>query len=319
MSPTEQFIGEIHVLEDAGEQIKRLHNGLWETSALSLERLRHSQELQQRVIEEAVAARKEAEAETERLEIALARESEERERLAREYDERLAAMESRIEKALIDRNDIEKIVEEAIAAQDRLEEDVLRVQNELDSQRAATERAVSKYNHERESREDLSMQLELAMNSLNEMRSAHGKEVIADLGATIERLHIENENLTEERDASQALSSDQSGIIAEQERLKRQFDHCQEEISTLHEENKKLTANLREYKVRFKKTEEQQKAFRIQFESENLALQSDLMNGNVVTWRLRTQEHVQPKSTSWMEAKTRFEQNPGAFVLVDNV
>jgi len=109
------------------------------------------------------------------------------------------------------------------------------------------------------------------------MRSAHGdcKKAIADLGATIEHLRIQNENLME-RDASQALSSAQSRIIAEQYCLKRQFDHCQEEISKLHEENERLTANLREYKVRFKKAEEQQKAFRIQFEYENLALHNDL-------------------------------------------
>ena len=278
LSPTEQCVEEIHVLEDAVEQIKRLHNGLWETSALSLDRLRRSQEMQQRFIEEAVTARKEAEAETKRLETALARELEERGKLARAYGERLAAMENRIEKTLMDRDDMEKIAEEAIAAQDRLEQDLSRTQNELDSQRTATESAVSKYNHEHESCQNLTKQLELAMSSLNKMRSAHGdcKEVIADLGATIESLRVENEKLTEERDASQALSSDQSRIIEEQERLKCQFEKCQQEISALQEENETLTANLREYKVRFKKAEEQQKAFRIQFESENLALQNDL-------------------------------------------
>jgi hypothetical protein len=72
------------------------------------------------------------------------------------------------------------------------------------------------------------------------------------------------------------LSSDQSRVIAEQDRLKQQFQRCQEEISTLQEENARLTSNLREYQGRFEKAGQQQKTLRIQFESENLALQNDV-------------------------------------------
>ena len=277
-SPADDCIGEIHVLEDAVDQIKRVHNGLWETSAASLDRLRQSQELQKRIIEDAVTARRESEAETERLEQLLARETEERERLSREYDERMEVMESRIQKSLADSNDLEKIAEEAIAAQDGLEQELMQTQEEVDRYREAAERATLDYSDEVESNKNLAKQLELALKSLNEMRSAHSdcKDVIADLERTIEQLRIENDELKQERDASQALSVDQSRIIAEQARLKQQFDRCQEEMSMLQDENEKLTSNIHDYQDRFKKAGEQQKTLRIQFESENLALQNDV-------------------------------------------
>lgn len=76
MSLTEQCIRwEIHVLEDTVKQIKSLHN-VYRKSVLCrlllLDRLQNSQESKERVIKVAVAARKEAEAETERLAKALA-------------------------------------------------------------------------------------------------------------------------------------------------------------------------------------------------------------------------------------------------------
>jgi chromosome segregation ATPase len=277
-SPADDCIGEIHVLEDDVDQIKRVHNGLWETSAASLDRLRRSQELQKRIIEDAVTARRESEAEIEWLEHLVARETEECERLSREYDERMEVMESRIQKSLTDCNDLEKIAEEAIAAQDGLEKELMQTQEELDRFREAAEKATLDYSDEVESNKNLAKQLEMALKSLNQMRSDHSdcKDVIADLERTIGNLRIENGELKKERDVSQALSIDHSRIVAEQGRLKQQFDRCQQEMSMLQDENEKLTSNIHDYQDRLKKAGEQQKTLRVQYESENVALQNDV-------------------------------------------
>ena len=174
LSPTDGCLGEIHVLEDTVGQIKKLHNGLWETSSRSLDRLRHSQMMQKRVMEEAVTARRRAQSEVEKMRTEVIRQSTERDEMFRGYEQRITELESRIETVLVDRSDMEKIAEEAIAAaQDRLEKDVSQTHDALRRQEEANERTLASYNQVVESRSALSKELDSTRNSLNELRLSH--------------------------------------------------------------------------------------------------------------------------------------------------
>jgi hypothetical protein len=278
LSPSDECLGEIHTLEDAVDQIKRLHNGLWETSTLSLDRLRHAQMSQQRAIEEAVAAQRVAEAEADKLRKDLMRQSKESDDASRAYEEKRMEMESLLDKALTDRSDIEMIAEEAIAAQDRLERDVSRMKKSLETQREETDSAMAEYSRVVESRNELSKKLELATNSLIELQSKHSDcdVVIAELEATVDRLVAEAEELIEARDASEAQSAKLSVITVEQDRLKLEFEQSKEENVALCEENERLAVELRDYQAHFQKAEDLRTAHNEHLQAEHLAIQNEL-------------------------------------------
>jgi hypothetical protein len=287
LSPSDECLGEIHTLEDAVDQIKRLHNGLWETSTLSLDRLRHAQLSQQRAVEGAVAARRVAEAEADRLRKDFMRQSKESDDAIRAYKEKLMEMESRLVKALTDRSDIETIAEEAIAAQDRLERDVLRLKKSLATQEEETDNAMAKYCQVVESRDELSKKLELITNTLTELHSKHSdcEVVIAELETTVDRLVAEAEELIEARDAGEAQSVKLSGMTVERDRLKHEFKQSKEENLALREENERLAVELQDYQAHFQEAEDLRMAHNEQVQAELLALQNELE-----IWQRRVRE-----------------------------
>ena len=247
LSYSDNCLGEIHALEDAVDQIKSLHNDLWEASTLSLDKLRHAQMMQHRVIEEAVAARRAAEAETNHLRKEFMQQSKERDDASRAFEEKLMEME--------------KIAEEAIAAQDRLEREVSLMKKSLETQQVKIENTMAEYNQVVESENELLIKLELTMDSLTELQSKYNDRgvVISDLEATVDRLVTEAEELMESRD-----------------QLKGEFEQSKKENLALGEENERLVVELRDYQAHFQEAEDMRTAHNEQLQAERLALQSEL-------------------------------------------
>jgi len=226
------FFSEIHNLQGTVDEVKRMQNGLWESSATSLERLQAFQDTQQKRFDEALAARLSAEHHAEEANKELTRRTDEYHRLQKKYEKEMANMNSILDLTIIERSSVEKIAEEAVMSQLGMERELKLKMEEL----SVTEQQLRQRDDEverlTESYQQLMTDLIASEKKATELALDHSNcdVTIAELANQVEILTVEQvtllERLTSERNIITGLKSENAQIVE----LKGKLDSTVKEI-----------------------------------------------------------------------------------------
>ena len=226
------FFSEIHNLQGTVKEVKRMQNGLLESSTTSLERLQAFQEAQQRRLEEAISGREASELRAEATEMELSQLKAAYRREQQQYQEECTDLKLILDNSIVERSSVEKIAEEAIASQARTEEDLVIYKDKLALSNQHLRQKKEEVNLVCRSHELISSQLKVSKTNLAELIMDHSEcgLKIAQLEAQVKNHEIEqaeSRNIgTADRICIAKLTSENGQIDA----LKSHLDSAVKEI-----------------------------------------------------------------------------------------
>ena len=191
------FFSEIHNLQGTVKEVKRMQNGLLESSTTSLERLQAFQEAQQRRLEEAVLGRDASERRAEATEKELSQLKAAYLKAQQHYEEECIDLKSILDNSLVERSSVEKIAEEAIASQSRTEEVLVIYKDKLTLCNQHLRKKEKEVDHLCHSYELISSELKISKTKHAELIMDHSdcKHKIAQLEAQVKNYEKEQDEL----------------------------------------------------------------------------------------------------------------------------
>ena len=273
-------LDEVEILEGAVNQIKMIHTDLWESSALSLQRLKNSQKSQQEAVEKAMALRDDAMWELGRIKDENRNIAEAHTEELRRYQDDLQDLQNRLDIALEDKGAVEKIADEAISAQDSLEEKLRGLEEELidckrqnestssklTSELNETKLKLARLEEENQAANTRSSKVEITLKQLSEenlqlkeQRKTDRSRIdglvdeVRQIDLSRKRLEVEKTHLEEIRSEEQSQMED----------LKKQSRSFGLSLENLEKERERLKESKREHQSSIEKMEEELRRFRL--------------------------------------------------------